>query len=148
MRIALGSDHAGFALKNVIAARLRQAGHDVVDCGCDDESSVDYPDYGAAVGKRVAAGESERGVLVCGTGIGIGMAANKIPGIRAATVYDRFTTQMSREHNDANVLCLGARVLDVTHAAELVEFWLTVPFGGDRHSRRVDKINQLDGCSA
>ncbi len=148
MRIALGSDHAGLKLRQRLVASLAAQGHDVFDCGCPDEQSVDYPDYGAAVGRRVAAGEADRGILVCGTGIGIGMAANKVPGIRAATVYDRFTTQMAREHNDANVLCLGARVLDETHATELADLFLTTAFGGERHARRVDKINQLDGCSA
>jgi ribose 5-phosphate isomerase B len=144
MRIAVGADHAGFALKERIAAQLREGGHDVVDCGCKSEESVDYPDFGAAVGRAVAGGDCERGILVCGTGIGIGMAANKIPGIRAAMVHDRFTAEMSRRHNDANVLCLGARVMNAKHAEEVAEFWLGLPFDGGRHARRVGKINALD----
>ena len=144
MKIALGSDHAGFSVKALIAERLRGAGHDIVDCGCENEQSVDYPDFGAAVGRAVSSGDCARGILVCGTGIGIGMAANKVPGVRAATVHDEYTARMSREHNDANVLCLGARVLDATHATEIAEHWLGYEFGGDRHARRVDKINALD----
>ncbi len=144
MRIAVASDHAGFELKNRIAGRLKELGHEIDDLGCSGPESVDYPDYGAAVGRAVAGGACTRGILVCGTGIGIGMAANKILGIRAATVHDRFTAAMSREHNDANVLCLGARVLDPAHAVEITEHWLAAEFEGGRHGRRVNKINQLD----
>jgi len=144
MKIAVGSDHAGFALKEAIARHLRAAGHEIADCGTFSEESVDYPDFAVAVGRRVAAGESERGILVCGTGIGICMAANKVPGVRAATVHDRYTAAMSREHNDANVLCLGARVLEERVGVELAEYWLTVPFAGGRHERRVAKIAALD----
>jgi len=143
MKIALGSDHAGFETRQAIARRLREAGHEILDCGCEGEESCDYPDFGAAVGRVVAAGDAERGIVVCGTGIGIGIAANKVPGIRAATVHDRYTAEMSRAHNDANVLCLGGRVLDRQHAVELAEHWLTVPFEGGRHGRRVDKLNAL-----
>jgi len=144
MRIAVGSDHAGFAVKQAIAQRLRDGGHDVVDHGCDSEESVDYPDFGAAVARSVASGDCERGICVCGTGIGISMAANKVAGVRAATVHDKFTAEMSRQHNDANVLCLGARVIDPGHAIEVAEYWITVPFGDGRHSGRVAKINALD----
>ncbi len=144
MKISVGSDHAGYPVKEEIANHLRAQGHEVIDCGCHSEESVDYPDFGAAVANAVASHECERGILVCGTGIGIGMTANKVPGIRAATVHDRFTAEMSRAHNDANVLCLGARVLDPKHAVELADFWLTVSFGNGRHSRRVAKINALD----
>jgi ribose 5-phosphate isomerase B len=143
VKIAVGSDHAGFALKETIARRLAAAGHEVSDCGCTSPESVDYPDYAAAVARKVAARECERGILVCGTGIGVAMAAGKVPGIRAATVHDRFTAQLSREHNDSNVLCLGARVLDPHHAVELAEYWLTVEFAGGRHERRVKKIDAL-----
>jgi ribose 5-phosphate isomerase B len=144
MKIALGSDHAGFELRKRIAERLRALGHEVLDLGCESEESCDYPDYGAKVGRAVATGAAERGIAVCGTGIGIGMAAGKVPGVRAAVVHDRFTAQMSREHNDANVLALGARVLDPRHAVELAELWLTVPFAGGRHAPRVGKLNALD----
>jgi ribose 5-phosphate isomerase B len=144
MKIAMGSDHAGFELKGRIAEQLRAAGHEVADLGTHSKESVDYPDYAAAVGRSVAAGDAERGVLVCGTGIGVCMAANKVAGVRAALVHDRYTAVMSREHNDANVLCLGARVLDADEATAIAELWLTVEFGGDRHARRVEKINALD----
>jgi len=106
---------------------------------------VDYPDFAAAVAKKVAAKACERGILCCGTGIGVAMAAGKVKGVRAATVHDRFTARMSREHNDANVLCLGARVLDPRHAVELSELWVTVPFAGGRHERRVKKIDAPAG---
>jgi ribose 5-phosphate isomerase B len=148
MRIAVGSDHAGFAVKQAIAQRLRDGGHDVVDHGCSREESVDYPDFGAAVARSVASGDCERGICVCGTGIGISMAANKVAGVRAATVHDMFTAEMSRQHNDANVLCLGARVIDPGHAVEIAEYWITVPFGDGRHTGRVAKINALDDVRA
>jgi ribose 5-phosphate isomerase B len=148
VRIAVGSDHAGFAVKRAIAERLRRLGHEVIDHGCDGEASVDYPDFGAAVAASVAAGRAERGICVCGTGIGIAMAAGKVAGVRAATVHDRYTAEMSRQHNDANVLCLGARVLGPDQAVELAEYWLTVPFGEGRHAGRVAKINALDDVRA
>ena len=116
-----------------------------IDCGTNSADSVDYPDYAHAVARKVARKECERGILVCGTGIGVAMSAGKVPGVRAATVHDRFTTQMSREHNDSNVLCLGARVLEPRHAIELAEFWLTVAFAGGRHERRVRKIDAPSG---
>ena len=144
MRIAIGSDHAGFSLRRAIEQKLRSMGHEVLDCGCDNEESCDYPEFGAAVGRKVASGECDRGIVVCGTGLGIAMAANKIKGIRAAVVHDAFTARMSREHNDANVLALGARVLDPDFALELVDLWLTTDFEGGRHARRVGKIDALD----
>jgi len=144
MRIALGSDHAGYALKEFLRAHLLEHGHDPVDCGCHGEDSCDYPEFGAAVGRAVAQGEAERGVLVCGTGIGISIAANKVPGVRAALVHDRFTAGMSRKHNDANVVAFGARVLEPEHARELLDHWLATAFEGGRHGRRVEKINALD----
>jgi ribose 5-phosphate isomerase B len=145
VKIAVGADHAGFEVKGAIARRLSANGHEIVDCGTSSEDSVDYPDYAHAVAAKVAAGECERGILVCGTGIGVAMAAGKVKGVRAATVHDRFTAKASREHNDGNVLCLGARVLDPRHAVELAEFWLTVPFAGGRHERRVRKIEAPAG---
>ena len=144
MRIAIGSDHAGFALRQAIAEKLKGMGHEVLDCGCESEESCDYPEFGAAVGRKVASGQSDRGIVVCGTGLGIAMAANKIAGIRAAVVHDAFTARMSREHNDANVMALGARVLDPDFAIELVDLWLSTDFEGGRHARRVGKINELD----
>jgi ribose 5-phosphate isomerase B len=148
MKISVGSDHAGFAAKQAIAQRMRDLGHEVTDHGCDSEESVDYPDFGAAVARSVAAGATELGICVCGTGIGIAMSANKVAGVRAATVHDKYTAEMSREHNDANVLCLGARVLDPGPAVEIAEYWITVPFGEGRHSGRVAKINALDDARA
>jgi len=145
MRIAVGSDHAGFALRRALHARLAALGHAIEDCGCPGEESCDYPDYAARVAGAVAAGRAERGVLVCGTGIGMSMAANRRRGVRAALVHDRFTARMSREHNDANVLCLGARVLDERHAIELALYWMTVAFEGGRHQRRTAAI---DGTAA
>lgn len=145
MKIAVGSDHAGFELKERIARRLAEQGHEIVDCGTRSGDPVDYPDHAAAVARKVAERECERGILVCGTGIGVAMAAGKTKGIRAATVHDRFTAQMSREHNDSNVLCLGARVLEARHAVELAEFWIAVPFAGGRHERRVRKIDAATG---
>jgi ribose 5-phosphate isomerase B len=147
MRIAVGSDHAGFAFKDAIARRLSALGHEIDDCGCFSAESVDYPDYAALVARKVAVGECERGILVCGTGIGVAMAANKVRGVRAATVHDRFTAQMSREHNDSNVLCLGARVLEQRHAVELAEYWLGLAFAGGRHANRVRKIGELEGSA-
>lgn len=145
MKIAVGSDHAGFELKERIGRRLAELGHEVVDCGTHSTESVDYPDFASAVARKVSGKACERGILVCGTGIGVAMAAGKVKGVRAATVHDRFTAQMSREHNDANVLCLGARVLDPLHAIEIAELWITVPFAGGRHERRVRKIDAPTG---
>ncbi len=141
MRIAVGSDHAGFALRRALQASLAAQGHAVDDCGCPGEESCDYPDYAARVAEAVAAGKADRGILVCGTGIGMSMAANRRRGVRAALVHDRFTARMSREHNDANVLCLGARVLDERHAVELAHYWMTVEFEGGRHKRRTEAID-------
>ena len=145
MRIAIGSDHAGYSLRKAIDAKLRGMGHEVVDCGCDSEESCDYPEFGEAVGRKVSSGECEMGIVVCGTGLGIAMAANKVKGVRAAVVHDAFTARMSREHNDANVLALGARVLDPDFALELVDLWLTTEFEGGRHARRVSKIDAIEG---
>ena len=138
MKIALGSDHAGYEVKQAIAAALGEDGHEIVDCGCFGSDSVDYPDYAHEVARKVAAGEVRRGILVCGTGIGMSMAANHVPGIRAALCNEMFSAKMSREHNDANVLCLGARVIGPGLAAEIVRIWMTTPFAGGRHQRRID----------
>jgi len=143
MKIALGSDHAGYEAKDAMAKLLREAGHVVLDCGGSAEP-VDYPEPAAAVARAVADGGCERGIVLCGTGIGVTMAANKIPGVRAALVHDRFTARMSREHNDANVLCMGARILDESVLLELAEYWLEIEFEGGRHGRRVKKIDALD----
>ena len=145
MKVIVGSDHAGFAAKQALAAALRKMGHSVVDAGTDSADSVDYPDFAAQVGHAVADAEAERGILICGTGIGMAMAANKIPGIRAAVVTDAFTAEMSRRHNDANVLAMGARVQSNEKMQELARIFLETPFEGGRHAGRVEKIRKLEG---
>ena len=142
--VALGADHAGFPLKEDLKAWLIAEGYDVVDFGTQSADSVDYPDYAAAVGSAVTAGKADRGVLVCGTGIGMAMVANKVPGVRAAACSDAYTARMSREHNDANILGLGARITGREAAIEILETWLRAEFAGGRHARRVDKIVELD----
>ena len=144
MRIALGADHAGYELKGLLADMLEAAGYELLDLGTTGPESVDYPDYGAAVGRAVADGRADRGVLVCGTGVGIGIAANKVPGVRAAICNDLFTAKMARAHNDANVVALGSRVVGVGVAREIVNLFLTTEHEGGRHARRVAKISSLD----
>jgi ribose 5-phosphate isomerase B len=143
-KIALGSDHAGFALKEALEAHLKQQGYDIEDLGTHDTSSCDYPDFALAVGRAVADGRVDRGILVCGTGIGMVMTANKIPGIRAALCHDHYTAVMSRRHNDANVLVLGGRVTGEGPAGEMVQAWLQTPFDGGRHEARVKKIHAAE----
>jgi ribose 5-phosphate isomerase B len=144
VRIAIGSDHAGFALKEMLRTRLAAQGVDVVDVGTTSAAPVDYPDYAAAVAARVTSGAVDRGVLVCGTGIGMAMAANKVRGIRAAAVGDLDAARLSRTHNDANVLALGARITPPALALELVRLFLDTPFAGGRHQRRIDKVTALE----
>jgi ribose 5-phosphate isomerase B len=144
MKIALGSDHRGFEVKRRIAAVLQQMGHEVEDVGPHSKDSVDYPDYAFKVALAVSAGRAQRGVLICGTGIGMCITANKFKGVRAAPVWDEFTARMSRAHNDANVICLGARVLNHHRAAELVNLWLDTEFEGNRHKQRLDKIREIE----
>lgn len=140
MKIAIGCDHGGFALKSSIVSLLQELGHDVEDLGTDSADSVDYPDYAKAVCGKVVDGVCDRGVLICGTGIGMSMVANKQQGIRAALCHEIFTARMSREHNDANVLCLGERVIGPGLALEVVRTWVNTEFGGGRHQRRIDKM--------
>ncbi|MEM7337303.1 MAG: ribose 5-phosphate isomerase B [Actinomycetota bacterium] len=144
MRLAIGSDHAGFQLKTTISEHLHGLGHDVVDVGTHGEESVDYPDFGAAVGQAVATGDAELGIAVCGSGIGIGIAANKVPGVRAATVNDATGGHLCREHNNANVLCLGQRMVGVAVALDAVDAFLAAEFEGGRHEPRVNKITALE----
>jgi ribose 5-phosphate isomerase B len=144
MRIALGADHAGVALKEHIKRQLDERGLAYTDFGTNSTESVDYPDYASRVAHAVAGGEYERGILVCGTGIGMAIAANKVAGVRAAPVVDDFTAALSREHNDANVLALGARVTTPEVARRLVDTFLDTPFGGGRHQRRIDKITVME----
>jgi RpiB/LacA/LacB family sugar-phosphate isomerase len=144
MKIALGSDHAGYAAKEKLAAHLRRKGHSVWDAGTSSEASVDYPDYARAVGGRVARGAARRGVLVCGTGIGMCISANKVRGVRAAVVWSVATARLAAEHNDANVLCLSGRLFDHRQRAAMLDAWLAAPFAGGRHARRVRKIRALE----
>ena len=144
MRIAIGADHAGFGLKEEIRKTLAELGLSVEDFGTKSSDSVDYPDFAEKVARLVAAGEFDRGILVCGTGLGMAIAANKIPGIRAATVTDVEMARLSREHNNANVLAVGGRILDRKRALEIVRAFLETPFAGDRHQRRIDKITNLE----
>jgi ribose 5-phosphate isomerase B len=143
MKIFLGGDHAGTDLRAHLRETLAAAGNEVVDLGPEGRESVDYPVYAVKVAERVARREGV-GILVCGTGIGVDMAANKVAGIRSARVTDTYSAKMSRAHNDANVLCLGARVTGFGLAEEIVRAWLETPFEGGRHQRRVDQINALD----
>jgi ribose 5-phosphate isomerase B len=144
LRIAIGSDHAGFPVKEAIRKYLDGAGYAVDDQGTSSEDSVDYPDYGKAVGERVATKQDDLGIVVCGSGIGISIAANKVPGIRAALAHNVITAQLAREHNDANVLALGARIVTPAAALEMVQTFLTTPYAGGRHQRRLDKITQIE----
>jgi ribose 5-phosphate isomerase B len=144
MRIALGADHAGVVLKDRIKQHLDRRGIAYTDFGTTTTDSVDYPDFATTVGREVAAGHYDRGVLVCGTGIGMAIAANKVPHVRAAPVVDEKSAALSREHNDANVLALGARVTDEALALRLLDIFLDTQFAGGRHQRRLDKIAALD----
>jgi ribose 5-phosphate isomerase B len=143
-RLALGADHAGYRVKERIKSHLQAAGYTVTDFGTESEESVDYPDFGRRVAESVAAGQHDLGIVVCGTGIGMGMTANKVPGIRAAVAHDPFTARMGREHNNANVLALGGRVVEEDKAIEIVEAFLAATFAGGRHEKRVRKIDELD----
>ena len=142
--VALGADHAGWELKEALKAWLFDQGHQVLDFGTHSPDPVDYPDYAAQVAEAVAVAKVERGILVCGTGIGMAITANKVPGVRAATCSDLYTARMSREHNDANVLALGARITARDAAIEILDTWLSVPFAGGRHVRRVEKLADLE----
>ena len=144
MRIAIGSDHRGWQVKARLIKMLQDAGHEMVDLGTNSSDSVDYPDIAAAVSSRVSEGAVERGILICGTGIGMSISANKFPGVRAATCQDAFVAEMSRRHNDVNVLCLGGDLLGERLVDDLVGIWLKTEFEGGRHGRRIDKIGHLE----
>ena len=146
MRIAIGSDHAGYGLKTAIAEIVRGWGYEVEDLGSrEGELGVDYPDYARAVAQAVARGDYDRGILICGTGLGVSITANKVPGVRAALCHETYTARMSRSHNNANVLCMGGRVVGVGVAEEIARVWLETSFSGvDRHQRRVDKIRAVE----
>lgn len=142
--IVIASDHGGLELKDALVAYLSDLGIKVRDLGTMNNDSVDYPDYAAQAAQALSAGEVDRGVLICGTGIGMSIAANKFPGVRAALVHDEFTARMAKEHNDANILVMGGRILAVDAARKLVQVWLETPFEGGRHQRRLDKIASLE----
>jgi ribose 5-phosphate isomerase B len=145
MKIALGADHAGYELKALLVATLQEWGHDVLDLGTTNGvDSVDYPDYGWAVGHAVAHGDAELGVAVCGSGIGISIAANKVPGIRAALVHDATSARLAREHNHANVVCMGARLIGPPVAQDALAAWLGAEPGAGRHLARIQKLDHLD----
>lgn len=142
--IAVGSDHGGFKLKEVIKEYLNQKGYEVKDLGTNNKASVDYPVYGQLVGESVAKGECDKGIVCCGTGIGISIAANKVKGVRCAVVTESFSARMSIEHNNANVLALGQRVVGYDLALDIVDTWLKAEFEGGRHERRIDLIDGIE----
>jgi ribose 5-phosphate isomerase B len=141
MRIAIASDHAALALKAALVEHLRGGGHDVTDLGPHDDTSVDYPDYGYKLAETIASGAAERGVALCGSGIGISIAVNRHPALRAALVSEPLSAKLAREHNDANVIAMGARLTGIDMAKACVDIFLSTDFGGDRHQRRVDKLS-------
>ena len=144
MKIAVGSDHRGYDVKQKLLSLVQELGHEGVDCGPDNTDSVDYPDFAAKVAEAITKGEADRGILVCGTGIGVCIAANKFSGIRAAVCHDELTAEMSRLHNDANVLCLSGDLLGDRLIHRMVEVWVATEFEGGRHARRVDKIGEIE----
>lgn len=144
MRIAIGTDHRGFSLRAKLVEMLRERGHEVDDIGTFTPDAIDYPDVAAQVAGKVSRGEAERGILVCGTGLGMCIAANKFPGVRAAPCHDDITAELSRRHNDSNVLCLSADLLGERLIDRMIEIWLATPFDGGRHARRIQKITDLE----
>ena len=144
MKIVVGSDHAAYELKEAIKEKLTAEGHEVIDVGCDSTESVDYPKYGHAVGRTVASGEADRGIAVCGSGIGISIACNKVPGIRAALCTSVEMAEMCRRHNNANVVCMGARMISQELAFDIIDKWMTTDFEGGKHLRRINEIEDLD----
>ena len=140
----IASDHGGLELKESIKAYLKNRGIEVRDLGTDNGDSVDYPDFGERVGKAISTGEADKGILICGTGIGMSIVANKFPGVRAALIWDDFTARMSKEHNNANIIVMGGRMLTPENANEMVGVWLDAHFEGGRHQKRLDKIAQIE----
>ncbi|WP_308636732.1 ribose 5-phosphate isomerase B [Paenibacillus silvisoli] len=145
MKIAIGADHAGYRLKDELVPFIESLGHEIEDVGCDCSQSVDYPDYALPVAELVAQGKADRGILICGTGIGMSIAANKVRGIRCALVHDMFSAKATREHNDTNVLAMGERVIGPGVAQEIIRIWLETPFtNGERHVGRVGKVMNIE----
>lgn len=143
-KLVIGADHAGYRYKEMIKSHLKENGYSIEDIGTHSEESVDYPDFAKEVARRVSSGEIERGILICGTGIGVSITANKFPGVRAAVCHDVFTAKASRAHNDANVLALGARVLKPEEVIAITDVWLKTEFEGGRHVKRVQKIEKAN----
>lgn len=144
MKIAVGSDHRGFAVKQEVCVVLNGLGHEVTDFGTNSQESCDYPDIAFQASESVVSGTTDRAILICGSGIGMSMSANKVPGIRAALCYDAFSAEMSRRHNDANVLCIGADRVGVAAVADMVARWVATGFEGGRHQRRIEKIGEYE----
>ena len=144
MKVAIGSDHRGYQVKRKIVELVQRLGHDVIDCGTASDEAVDYPDFALPVASAVSEGQVDRGILICGTGIGMSMTANKVHGIRAALCHDDVTAETSRRHNYANVMCLSADLLGERLIDRMIEIWLTTQFDGGRHARRVDKIKKIE----
>jgi len=145
MKIAIGCDHGGFDMKTALVEYLKEKGHEVKDVGCFDKSSIDYPDYAFMAGEAVANGECERGIVICTTGIGVSIAANKVQGVRCALISDEFSAKMTRAHNDTNVIAFGAHVTTVVRAQGMLDIWLSEPYShGERHQRRIDKISAYE----
>lgn len=145
MKIAIGADHAGYRLKDELVPFIQSLGHEIMDVGCSCDQSVDYPDYALPVCDLVKTGQAERGILICGTGIGMSIAANKVKGIRCALVHDMFSAKATREHNDTNVLAMGERVIGPGVAQEIIRIWLETPFSnGERHIGRVNKVMKIE----
>lgn len=142
MKIAIGCDHAGYELKEIVKDKLTSEGYEIIDLGTNSSESVDYPIYGRAVGEKVASGECDKGIAICGTGIGISISCNKVKGVRAALCNTEHLAKMSREHNDANVLCLGAREIDKELALKIVDKWLSTDFLGGKHLRRIKMLEE------
>lgn len=142
--VVVGSDHAGFEMKEKICAYLKEKDITVEDIGCNSTESCDYPDFALAVGEKLRSGACQRGILVCGSGVGMAIAVNKVPGIRAANIFDPVIAGLAREHNDINVLTLGSRFLDLQKAGEIVEKFMDTEFAGDRHAKRVNKISDIE----
>lgn len=145
MKIAIASDHRGFSIKGKLLLLIPELGHEVLDMGTDSSDSVDYPDFAAKVAQSVSQKSADRGILICGTGMGMCIVANKYAGVRAASCHDDLTAEMSRRHNDANIMCLSADLLGDRLVNRMVEIWLKTEFEGGRHSRRVDKIGKIEG---
>lgn len=143
-KFVIASDHGGLALKEAICAYLKEQGVEISDLGTMTDDSVDYPDYGVKVARAVSTGEADKGILICGTGIGMSIVANKFPGIRAALITDDFTARMSKEHNNANIIVMGGRILSSDQARKMVQIWLETAYEGGRHQKRLDKIANLE----